>query len=58
MKKIFRIKNIDKGGSLFSNYQQYGIISIKALNFGILTASQLESVRRCVLRKIKRKGVV
>jgi len=58
MKKIFRIKNIDKGSSLFSNYQQYGIISIKALNFGILTASQLESVRRCILRKIKRKGVV
>jgi ribosomal protein L16/L10AE len=58
MKKIFRIKNIDKGGAPFSNYQQYGIISIKALSFGMLTANQLESVRRGILRKIKRKGVV
>ena len=58
MKKQFRIKNIKYGFSNFSNYQQYGVICIKSLNYGILTDNQLECVRRCILRKIKKKGVI
>jgi ribosomal protein L16 len=58
MKKKFRIKCIKRGGSKFTNYQQYGIICIKSRNYGILSANQLESVRRCILRKIKKKGLI
>lgn len=57
-KKKFRIKNIKQGGSLFSNYQQYGSLCIKSLSYGVLTSNQLESIRRCILRKIKRKGII
>jgi len=58
MKKKFQIKNIKKGGSRFSNYQQYGFLCIKSLNHGILTVNQLESIRRCILRKLKRKCII
>ena len=58
MKKKFRIKNIKKGSSNFSNYQQYGILCVKSLTYGILTDNQLEAVRRCILRSIKRKGII
>jgi ribosomal protein L16/L10AE len=58
MKKKFRIKNIKVGSSKFSNYQQYGILCIKSLGYGILTTNQLEAIRRCILRKIKRKGII
>lgn len=58
MKKKFRIKNIKVNGSLFSNYLQYGVLCIKSLSPGILTANQLESVRRCILRKFKRKALI
>jgi ribosomal protein L16/L10AE len=58
MKKKFKIKNIKVGGTKFSNYQQYGILCIKSLGYGILTTNQLEAIRRCILRKIKRKGII
>ena len=58
MKKKFRIKSIKRGGTKFSNYQQYGVLCIKSLDYSQLTANQLESIRRCILRKIKRKGIV
>lgn len=58
MKKKFNIKNIKQGGSTFSSYQQYGVLCIKGLSYGILTVTQLESIRRCILRKIKRKGII
>lgn len=58
MKKKFNIKNIKQGGTTFSSYQQYGVLCIKSLSYGILTVNQLESVRRCILRKIKRKGII
>jgi len=58
MKKKFRIKNIKQGFSKFSNYQQYGLVCIKSLGFGVLTDSQLECIRRCILRKIKKKGLI
>jgi ribosomal protein L16/L10AE len=58
MKKKFRIKNIKQGGSKFATYQQYGSICIKSKNYGILTDNQLEAVRRCILRKIKKKGII
>lgn len=58
MKKKFRIKQIKTGSSIFSNYPQYGIICVKSLSYGILTDNQLEAVRRCILRKIKRKGII
>ena len=58
MKKKFRVKNIKKGFSNFSNYQQYGVICIKSMSYGILTDNQLEAIRRCILRKIKKKGII
>jgi ribosomal protein L16/L10AE len=58
MKKKFRIKNIKRSGSKFTHYQQYGVICIKSRNYGILMDHQLESVRRCILRKIKKKGII
>ncbi len=58
MKKKFRIKCIKSGGSKFTHYQQYGVICIKSRNYGILMDNQLESVRRCILRKIKKKGII
>lgn len=58
MKKRFRIKNIRSNGSSFSNYSQYGVLSIKSRNYGIITANQLESIRRCILRKIKKKSII
>jgi len=58
MKKKFRIKNIKKGSKIFSNYQQYGVLCIKSLNYGVITDNQLEAVRRGILRSIKRKGIV
>lgn len=58
MKKKFHVKSIKQGGTIFSNYQQYGVLCIKSLSYGILTVNQLESVRRCILRKIKRKGII
>ena len=53
MKKKFNIKNISQGGTIFSSYQQYGVLCIKSISYGILTVNQLESIRRCILRKIK-----
>ena len=58
MKKRFPIKNIKVGGTKFSNYQQYGVLCIKSLGYGVITSNQLEALRRCILRKIKRKGIV
>jgi len=58
IKKKFRVKNIKSGSSNFSNYQQYGIICIKSLSYGILTDNQLEAIRRSILRKIKKKGII
>jgi ribosomal protein L16/L10AE len=58
MKKLFKIKNIKQGGTTYSNYQQCGILCIKSLDYGVLTGNQLEAVRRFLVRKIKRKGIV
>lgn len=58
MKKKFRLKNIKKTNSNFLSYPQYGTLSIKSLNYGILTALQLESIRKCILRKIKKRGII
>jgi ribosomal protein L16/L10AE len=58
MQKRFKIKNIKQGGTPFSNYQQQGFICIKSLSYGILRDVQLEAVRRSLIKKIKRKGVV
>ena len=58
MKKKFKIKSIKQGGSKFSNYQQNGVICIKSLDYGVLMDNQLESIRRCIVRKIKRKGII
>lgn len=58
MKKKFKIKNIKQGGTPFSNYQQYGVLCIKSLNYGVLMDNQLESARRCLIRKIRRKGII
>ena len=57
-KKKFQIKNIKQGGSCFSNYQQYGFLCIKSLGYGMFTVNQLESIRRCILRKLKRKCII
>jgi large subunit ribosomal protein L16 len=57
MKKRFRIKNRKQGGSVFSNYIQYGTICIKSTNYGILTNKQLESFRKCITKKVNSKGV-
>jgi ribosomal protein L16/L10AE len=58
MKKKFKIKNIKKGSTTFSNYQQYGVLCIKSLDYGVLMDNQLEAVRRFLVRKIKRKGII
>jgi large subunit ribosomal protein L16 len=58
MKKRFNIKNIKQGGTTFSNYQQYGVLCIKSLDYGVLMDNQLEAVRRFLIRKIKRKGII
>ena len=58
MKKRFKIKNIKQGGTTFSNYQQYGVLCIKSLDYGILMDNQLEAERRFLIRKIKRKGII
>jgi ribosomal protein L16/L10AE len=58
MKKRFKKKNIKQGGTAFSNYQQYGFICIKSLAYGVLMDNQLESVRKCIVRKIKRRGII
>lgn len=58
MNKRFRIKSVKKGGSKFLNYPQFGVLCLKSMSYGILTATQLESIRRCILRKIKKKGLI
>jgi large subunit ribosomal protein L16 len=58
MKKKFKKKSIKKGGVAFSNYLQYGSLCIKSLTYGVLVSNQLESVRRCLIKKISRKGVI
>jgi ribosomal protein L16/L10AE len=58
MKKRFKKKNIKQGGTSSSNYQQQGFMCIKSLSYGILLSIQLEAVRLCLVKKIKRKGVV
>jgi ribosomal protein L16/L10AE len=57
-KKKFKVKNIKHGGTNFSNYQQYGILCIKSLSYGILTNNQLESLRRSIVRLVKKKAVI
>jgi large subunit ribosomal protein L16 len=58
MKKRFKKKIIKKGGGAFSNYLQYGSLCIKSLSYGIIVSNQLESVRRCLIKKINRKGII
>ncbi len=58
MKKLYQIKNINIGGTNFANYAQYGFLAIKSHTYAILTPNQLESIRRCLLRAIKRKGII
>ena len=39
-----------------SNRLKFGIIGVKSIESGLITARQLESARQAITRKIKRKG--